>query len=49
MRLFVIATTDFGFVWMIKAEYAAEFMDVPPGFADRLDEISCSSEACPAA
>jgi hypothetical protein len=38
-----------GFVWMIKAEYVAEFMDGPPGFADRFDEISCSSEACPAA
>ena len=37
------------FLWMIKAEYVAEFMDGPPGFADRLDEISCSSEACPAA
>ena len=32
-----------------QAEYVAEFMDGPPGFADGLDEISCSSEACPAA
>jgi hypothetical protein len=49
MRLFIIATTDWvAFVWMIKAEYVAELMDGHP-VADRLDEISRSSEACPAA
>jgi len=41
-------STAVGFVWMIKAEYVAELMDGHP-VADRLDEISRSSEACPAA